>query len=29
VTTPLVSIGFPVYNGERYMAGALDSLLAQ
>jgi glycosyltransferase involved in cell wall biosynthesis len=26
---PLVSIGLPVYNGERYMAQALDSLLAQ
>jgi glycosyltransferase involved in cell wall biosynthesis len=29
VTAPLVSIGFPVYNGERYMAAALDALLAQ
>ncbi len=26
---PLVSIGVPVYNGERYLADALDSLLAQ
>ncbi len=26
---PLVSIGVPVYNGERYLAGALDALLAQ
>lgn len=26
---PLVSIGMPVYNGERYMRRALDSLLAQ
>ncbi len=26
---PLVSIGMPVYNGERYLAGAIDSLLAQ
>lgn len=26
---PLVSIGFPVYNGERYMARALESLLVQ
>ena len=26
---PLVSIGVPVFNGERYLAGALDSLLAQ
>jgi glycosyltransferase involved in cell wall biosynthesis len=26
---PLVSIGVPVYNGERYLARALDSLLAQ
>lgn len=26
---PLVSIGFPVYNGERYVEGALDALLAQ
>ncbi|HTW24894.1 MAG TPA: glycosyltransferase family 2 protein [Candidatus Baltobacteraceae bacterium] len=28
-TPPLVSIGIPVYNGERYLAGALESLLAQ
>jgi hypothetical protein len=26
---PLVSIGVPVYNGERFLARALDSLLAQ
>jgi glycosyltransferase involved in cell wall biosynthesis len=26
---PKVSIGLPVYNGERYLAEALDSLLAQ
>lgn len=26
---PLVSIGLPVYNGEKYLARALDSLLAQ
>jgi len=26
---PIVSIGFPVYNGERYLRLALDSLLAQ
>lgn len=26
---PLVSIGMPVYNGERFIAQALDSLLAQ
>lgn len=26
---PPVSIGLPVYNGERYLAGALDSILAQ
>lgn len=26
---PRVSIGLPVYNGERYLAAALDSLLAQ
>ena len=26
---PKVSIGLPVYNGERYLAIALDSLLAQ
>jgi len=27
--TPRVSIGLPVYNGERYLANALDSILAQ
>ncbi|MBV8857745.1 MAG: glycosyltransferase [Acidobacteria bacterium] len=27
--SPLVSIGMPVYNGERYLPEALDSLLAQ
>lgn len=27
--TPRLSIGLPVYNGERYLAQALDSLLAQ
>jgi glycosyltransferase involved in cell wall biosynthesis len=26
---PLVTIGVPVYNGERYLAACLDSLLAQ
>ena len=26
---PQVSIGLPVYNGEKYLAGALESLLAQ
>ena len=26
---PLVSVGVPVYNGERYLAQALDALLAQ
>ena len=26
---PLVSIGLPVYNGERYLAEAIESLLAQ
>ncbi|MCT7987727.1 glycosyltransferase [Laspinema olomoucense] len=28
-TQPLVSIGMPVYNGDRYLRLALDSLLAQ
>lgn len=28
-TVPLVSIGMPVYNGERFIRKALDSLLAQ
>src|SRR5690242_8968780 len=27
--TPKVTVGMPVYNGERYMRFALDSLLAQ
>src|SRR5438128_542667 len=27
--TPRVSIGLPVYNGERYLRLALDSLLSQ
>lgn len=27
--TPRVSIGLPVYNGERYLARALDSILSQ
>jgi glycosyltransferase involved in cell wall biosynthesis len=26
---PLVSVGIPVYNGERYLAAALDAMLAQ
>jgi glycosyltransferase involved in cell wall biosynthesis len=29
LSTPLLSIGMPVYNGERFLAKALDSLLAQ
>jgi glycosyltransferase involved in cell wall biosynthesis len=29
IDKPLVSIGMPVYNGERYIRKALDSLLAQ
>jgi len=28
-TQPLISIGLPVYNGERFLQQALDSLLAQ
>jgi len=28
-TTPRLSIGLPVYNGENYLAAALDSLLTQ
>ncbi len=27
--SPLVSVGLPVYNGERYLAETLDSILAQ
>jgi glycosyltransferase involved in cell wall biosynthesis len=27
--SPLVSIGMPVYNGERYLAGTLDAMLVQ
>ena len=26
---PLVSVGMPVYNGEKYLCRALDSLVAQ
>ena len=29
MTSPLVSIGLPVYNGERFLARALDTLLTQ
>jgi glycosyltransferase involved in cell wall biosynthesis len=29
LTKPLVSIGMPVYNGEKYLSRALDSLLKQ
>ena len=29
ISFPLVSIGMPVYNGERYIQEAIDSLLAQ
>lgn len=29
MTRPRVTVGFPVYNGERFLAQALDSLLAQ
>jgi glycosyltransferase involved in cell wall biosynthesis len=28
-SSPLVSIGFPVYNGEKFLGRALDSILAQ
>src|SRR5450759_757223 len=28
-TAPTVSIGMPVYNGEKYISEALDALLAQ
>jgi glycosyltransferase involved in cell wall biosynthesis len=28
-TNPKVTIGVPVYNGEKYLAAALDTLLAQ
>ena len=27
--TPLISVAMPVYNGERYLAKAIDSILAQ
>jgi glycosyltransferase involved in cell wall biosynthesis len=29
LATPPISIGMPVYNGERYLPEALDSTLAQ
>ena len=29
MSSPRVSIGVPVYNGERFLAQSLDSLLAQ
>ena len=29
MSAPVISIGFPVYNGEDYLAQALDGLLAQ
>lgn len=29
ITTPLISVAMPVYNGERYLAEAIDSILAQ
>ena len=29
MTTPIISIGVPVYNGERYLRATLDALLAQ
>jgi GT2 family glycosyltransferase len=29
VSAPLVSIGLPVYNGERFLGHALDTLLGQ
>jgi glycosyltransferase involved in cell wall biosynthesis len=29
VTSPKVTVGLPVYNGERYLAETLDSILAQ
>jgi glycosyltransferase involved in cell wall biosynthesis len=29
MTSPLVSIGMPVYNGEKYLRGAIESLLSQ
>ena len=27
--TPRLTLGLPVYNGERYLAESLDALLAQ
>ena len=29
MSRPLVTIGVPVYNGEKYLAKALDALLGQ
>ena len=28
-TAPIISVALPVYNGERYLAQAIDSILAQ
>ena len=28
-TAPTISVALPVYNGERYLAEAIDSILAQ
>lgn len=28
-TAPVISVAMPVYNGEKYLAGAIDSILAQ